>query len=267
MTSYKRVFGSVILLVVVSLVAGCLPAGGVLGKDGEGAGTPLASLDGTQWDLIELEGAPVTGPGPATLGFTEGLASGISFCNSFSAPYEQDGASLSFGEMVSTLMMCMDAGPEAEYLAALGTVASAAIEDANLVLSDGSGEAVLVYAPAEDAPFEATTWVLTGILQNGGVSSTALGTEVTATLEDGMLAGSAGCNRYSAPVTVDGADVAIGPAASTRMFCAEPESVMDQEQAYLAALEQAVRYEISRNMLRLYDAAGLPVLTFTVLGE
>jgi heat shock protein HslJ len=251
----------------MSLGVSCATLGQAGDPAPETSQPPALALDGTKWDLITLEGAEVTGPGPATLDFSEGQAGGISFCNHFSAAYELDGSALTFGEMISTLMLCPDAGPETEYTAALRAVASAALEDGKLVLSNSDGDVLLVYAPAAEAPLEGTTWNLTGILENGGISSLILDTEITAEFAADTLSGSAGCNRYTAQLTVEGATVKIGPAATTRMFCAEPAGVMEQEQAYLAALEQAVGIEISRNTLKLNNAEGLPLLTFTAAGE
>lgn len=259
----NMVMNSLLLLVVMSLVASCATVGQAGTQEPESSQPPALALEGTQWDLITLEGAEVTGPGPATLDFSEGQAGGISFCNHFSAPYELDGSALTFGEMISTLMLCPDAGPEAEYTAALRAVASAAIENGQLVLSNSAGNVLLVYAPAAEAPLEGTTWNLTGILENGGVSSLILDTAITAEFAADTVAGSAGCNRYTAQLTVEGATVKIGPAGTTRMFCAEPEGVMEQEQAYLAALEQATGIEVSRNTLRLTNAEGAPLLTFS----
>ncbi len=266
MRSRNVVAGGIIVLIVVGLVAGYALARRA-NQDAGGSQAPAISLEGTKWDLITLEGQAVTGPGPATLDFLKGQASGISFCNNFSAPYTLDGTALTFGGMMSTLMLCPDAGPETEYLAALRAVASAAIEDGQLVLSNSDGAALLVYAPAAEASLEGTPWLLTGILQNGGVSSLVLGTEITAGIAEGTLSGTAGCNRYTAQMTVEGSTVTIGPAAATKMFCGEPEGVMEQEQAYLAALEQAVRLELSRQTLTFYNAEGLPVLLFTAAGQ
>jgi heat shock protein HslJ len=260
------VMNTVILLVVMSLVVSCATAGKAdLGPEATQA--PALALDGSKWDLLTLEGTEITGSEPATLDFFDGQAGGISFCNHFSTPYTLEGTALTFGEMISTLMLCTGAGPEEEYVAALRAVANAAIEDGKLVLSNSDGDVLLVYAPAAEAPLEGVTWNLTGILENGGVASLILDTEITAEFTAGTIAGSAGCNRYTAQLTLEGAAVKIGPAASTRMFCAEPEGVMEQEQAYLAALEQVVGIEISRNTLHLLNAEGLALLTFTAAGE
>jgi hypothetical protein len=95
-----------------------------------------------------------------------------------------------------------------------------------------------------------------------------LGTEVTAVFgEDGALTGSAGCNRYTAGYEIDGDSISIGPAASTRMFCAEPEGVMEQETAYLAALESAATYAIQGDTLELWNAEGARLASYVAKAE
>jgi heat shock protein HslJ len=63
--------------------------------------------------------------------------------------------------------------------------------------------------------------------------------EITLDLDDRAASGNAGCNTYTGEfgVTVDGG-VSFGPLASTKMACS-PDSVMDLESRYLAALEAA----------------------------
>ena len=49
--------------------------------------------------------------------------------------------------------------------------------------------------------------------------------------------GRAGCNRYNGPIGVTDGKLAIGPLATTRMACPEPQMAL--EQAFLAALADA----------------------------
>ena len=56
----------------------------------------------------------------------------------------------------------------------------------------------------------------------------------------------------------------IGPAASTRMFCGEPEGTMDQEGLYLAALEMAEVFRIQGDRLQLRTAEGSLVADYQV---
>jgi heat shock protein HslJ len=43
---------------------------------------------------------------------------------------------------------------------------------------------------------------------------------------------------------------------TTRMHCAEPDGIMDQEQEYLAALSRARVYELTDSGLKLRDENG-----------
>jgi heat shock protein HslJ len=84
--------------------------------------------------------------------------------------------------------------------------------------------------------------------------------EVTAEFADGEVSGSGGCNDYTASYETDGSSIEVGPAAVTQMAC--PEPVMEQEQAFLAGLENAVEYSITGNELGMTDAEGDGVLKF-----
>jgi putative lipoprotein len=70
---------------------------------------------------------------------------------------------------------------------------------------------------------------------------------------EGQVAGSAGCNRFSGPCTVDGSTLTFGNLASTRMACADG---MDQEAAFLAALARVRSWRIAGDRLELLDAGG-----------
>jgi heat shock protein HslJ len=80
---------------------------------------------------------------------------------------------------------------------------------------------------------------------------------------EGRLTGTAGCNRYGAAYTRDGERISIAPAIATRMYCAQPAGVMEQEAAYLAALERAASAIVSDGRLTLADAAGAELVSFT----
>ena len=91
------------------------------------------------------------------------------------------------------------------------------------------------------------------------------GTEMTAIFdEDGTLSGSAGCNNYVTGYTTDGSQISIGPAASTMMLCPEPEGIMEQEAAYLAALATAATYSINGQVLEMRTADDAMAVRFEV---
>ncbi len=225
-------------------------------------------LEGTRWNLIEMNGTPVTDPGKATLDFDEDSAGGIGFCNFFFASYEQDGSSLTIGDIGSTLMACPELDSEADYFAALETVAGSRIDDGNLVLLNAEGDAVLVYEPAKHTPLEGTAWLLTSMhTDRDSMTSLVWGAEATAVVEDGIIGGTTGCNHYSGEFTVDGAEVEVGELIQTEMYCEEPEGVMEQEAAYLRLLAQVESYEIVRDRLTFFDAGGTQLLTYAAAAD
>jgi heat shock protein HslJ len=147
---------------------------------------------------------------------------------------------------------------ERGFLAALETASTYEILDGQLHVADADGKTILTFVEAVSMPLKGTVWELRSY--NSGeealVSSLA-GTEITAVFDgDGSLAGSAGCNSYTASYETDGDSVTIGPVATTRMMCAEPEGIMEQEAAFLAALGSATTYQIRGETLELTDDDG-----------
>jgi heat shock protein HslJ len=46
------------------------------------------------------------------------------------------------------------------------------------------------------------------------------------------------------------------------MWCSDPEGVMDQEQAFLAALASVASYRLAGERVELFDGMGGVILTF-----
>jgi heat shock protein HslJ len=240
--------------------------------------TPVESanenqLEWTDWVMVSYltqDGEVIESlPGVnATALFQDGQVIGNASCNNFSGEYEVDGSNITVGPLASTEMLCgghprvMD--QEMGYLSALGGAATYVIEGEQLIIANEAGEPVVIYAVAEPKSLTGNLWQV--ISYNNGkeaVVSVIIGTELTAFFnEDGQLTGSAGCNNYTAAYEVDGESITIGPAATTRMMCNEPESIMDQEIEYLAALEMAASYEFEDDRLILLDAEGRRVVNY-----
>ncbi len=120
-----------------------------------------------------------------------------------------------------------------------------------------------MYSQLSPATLVGPSWHVTAI-NNGkeAVVSTLEGTEVTATFgKDGTLTGSAGCNQYSAGYQLSGDTVHIDPPAATRKLCSTPAGVMQQETAYLKALETVTQVEVSAGGITLRDANGATQVT------
>ena len=112
---------------------------------------------------------------------------------------------------------------------------------------------------------EGRTWVVTELSSGEASAAPMEGTDLSATFEDGSVAGIAGCNNYFASYTTDGDSITIGPAGATLMFCAEPEGVMEQEQAYLALLQSADSFDVDGETLTLISG-GTVVLRYVAAG-
>lgn len=217
-----------------------------------------ATLDGTAWVLVSLDGAPVVDGSEVTLQFgADNRVSGSGGCNSFGGPYLVDGDSIAFGMLASTLMACMDEDlmqQEAAFFQALNAVSSYAIEGNTLTLTTDDG-ATLILERVQT--LVGTTWQLVSLdgapLVSGDPITLQFG-------DDARVAGSAGCNRYGGPYSVMGENIAFGMLVSTRMAC-PGAGVMEQEMAYLTALETATRYTIDGEELVIETSSGPLVYT------
>jgi heat shock protein HslJ len=157
---------------------------------------------------------------------------------------------------------------EGAFMSHLANVSSYRTEGDRLVLTDAEGNDLLFFVQAEEvqpAPLAGTEWTLESFSSPGGetVSSVIAGTTITAVFSDGNVGGNAGCNSYGAGYRIDGAELSIEPPISTKMYCGEPEGVMEQENRYLNLLESVAGYRIDGNRLDLLDEGGATLLSYS----
>jgi heat shock protein HslJ len=110
-----------------------------------------------------------------------------------------------------------------------------------------------------------TEWVLISL--NG--ASLIEGTEINLYFEEAFLGGSMTCNGYGGgsdsgryAATDDGSLTLPAPIAVTVQHCATPEGVMEQEAAYLEALQTAATYRVVGDRLEISNASGETTLVF-----
>jgi len=123
---------------------------------------------------------------------------------------------------------------------------------------------VLVYARLKPLSLTGTDWRLTRY-DNGKQALVAplRGTAPDLMLgDDGSLQGTSGCNRFRGGYTLNRDWLAFGPIASTRKVCPEPPGAMEQESAYLRALESVAKYRIEGGELTLLNGDGRPAAKF-----
>lgn len=251
----RTVTASLGVLVALGLAAGC--------GDDEGAEVADATaLEGAPWTLasgIDVAGWEAVAPGAT---FADGTVSGSTGCNRFTAGYEVDGDALTIDTIASTRKACAPPADAVEtaYVDALARVAGWRVDDEGLTLLDADTAPVLGYRAASPAG----SWEATATSQGDAFASPLPGTTITATFAaDGTLSGSAGCNTYRAGYTLAGGAITIDAPASTRKLCPTPEGVMEQEAAYLAALERAARFQVEGGSLSLFAADGTFVATYS----
>jgi heat shock protein HslJ/uncharacterized protein YraI len=219
----------------------------------EPAGSTLA---GTAWVMASLNGALPAAETTVTLQFgTDGSASGSDGCNRYATTYQEVGQNLTFGQAVGTLMACAEPAmtQATQYREALSKVTSFRMSAQQLVLFAGN-DIVLTFI-ADVQTLAGTAWQVTSY-NNGreAVVGVLDGTEVTLNFEQIELNGNAGCNGYFAGYKVAGSAITVDPPGSTRMFCEAPQGVMDQEAAYLDALQSAATFRIEGDQLWLRTA-------------
>jgi len=101
-------------------------------------------------------------------------------------------------------------------------------------------------------------WVLTSLTGKALIKDT----RITLRFGEESLEGSAGCNTYGGSYTATVDSLRLSDLYWTEMGCLEPEGILDQEMAYLNALNTVASYRVDADRLELYDEAGTQILVF-----
>jgi heat shock protein HslJ len=262
----KARLGIVVALITLSALA--------LAACGAPAATvEMPAVEGTAWELVSYLTAenetvkPLPGTEISTV-LNRGEISGIGSCNRYLGNYTVVGEKVTVKAVATTVMWCPPEelmAQEKIFIGDLNRAASYKIVGKQLQVFDEEGAVLLTYTALEPSALVGTTWGLTTYSNGkGGMASPVAGSDITAVFgTDGNVTGSAGCNTYNAAYQVDGIRISIGPAAGTKMACAEPKGIMEQETAYLAALQTATRYEIQADELVLWNNEGLKAAVFS----
>ena len=122
---------------------------------------------------------------------------------------------------------------------------------------------ILSACSAADASLDGSSWALRSYQGNTGETVNVLPRSTTTALfQANQVSGIAGCNNFSASYQATRNKLSFGPVATTRKMCSTPLGIMQQENAFLAALDSTVSYKLSRNSLELIDNKGKTLLTF-----
>jgi putative lipoprotein len=147
--------------------------------------------------------------------------------------------------LILTILLCLAACAQSD---SGGTLANTLAESAE----DGL---------KPDVPLVNTYWKLVEL--NGGTVQPGEGKELHMILKgDDRVGGYSGCNQFMGSVTVSDDDLSFGPIAGTRRMC---EGSMEQENAFLQALENAYRYAITGEDLAIENANGEIMMRFVAV--
>jgi heat shock protein HslJ len=231
------------------------------------------SIDNTAWILksyISVSGSmvPVVERSESYLKIADGKVTGNAGANNFFGGVKVEGTSLEFSTTGATMMMGTPElmAQENQFLKLLAETADFLIVGEELRLRNAAQKVILVLVPRMEVALISPEWKATGINNGkGGVQSLLAGTTVTAIFTDeGKVAGSSGCNKFSGTFERDGNSIKTGPLAGTRMMCAEPVGIMQQEAQFLKAMENASTFNVEGKTLELRDAKGALQVRFAV---
>jgi heat shock protein HslJ len=214
-------------------------------------------LDGTEWQLVELNASSLPVYVKIMLSFKDGQAGGQGACNGYGADYTQDGYTLALQPAVSTLMYCEGVMEyETSYLQAFNQVKSFQLENDQLSLLDENDNVLLVFGKPQAAPaLDGTSWNATQV----GDLPVPEGVTVSLNFAEGQLTGKAACNSYFAGYSQQEDRLTIENPGATEMYC-EDEIRMELERAFLDILPNVRSFQIQMGGLVLLDESGMPLI-------
>lgn len=229
----------------------------------------IQEISDTTWTVQSFGGPEQLIPGVddtyPSVNFTLGRFNGFTGCNYFAGVYNVDGNAVQFDPPAVTGGSCDDEElfeQENTFLTILITATRFEVEGENIILY-ADDQQLMTLEPLEPVPFEGTTWNHRFYQGNQPMWQPLVpGTSISAVFEGDTISGSAGCNQYTGTFTRNENEISIGELATTRMMCAEPEGIMDQEDRYLAALETVVAIRESARTIELFDAEQ-PIMLFS----
>jgi heat shock protein HslJ len=217
-----------------------------------------AALTGTTWEWESLTDpvgvTEVSDPSLYTILFNaDGSANIKADCNNVGATYTTEDSNINITLGPSTLAACDPESLDQQYLASLENAAIYFFEAGDLFLDLTADGGTMRFRPAQpeeeggsaavpdpDLPVESAQGIqfqLASFGPAGAEQPVIPGTQITATFSETEVTGSAGCNDYMSTLTPVEDFFTVGPIATTLRACSEPAGIMEQEQAYLTALE------------------------------
>ena len=179
-------------------------------------------------------------------------------CNRGSGSYLVEGGELRLAPAAMTLAACSPGSHDQRYLRLLGEHRRPSRNGDQLVLASANGASQMMFTLAKSVALPGTRWNVRAVNDGKQAVKSLLRDSALefSFLQDGTISGSAGCNRFVAGFTLEAEELHFAPPAATRRFCGKPDGLMEQEAAFLAALETVARYEVDGDRLALRREDG-----------
>lgn len=176
----------------------------------------------------------------------DGTVTIVADCNISLGTYSYEGETIGIGLGPATLAHCGPESLDTDFLYQLTSAATATLEDGSLYLVLPADEARMRLVPQgsppppEETSLDAIIGIPLTLVSYGrpGEEQPPLpGTRISVTFDGSLVNGESGCNSYSGALIPQDGYFTVGPLITTKKTCLEPAGVMEQEQAFLAALQ------------------------------
>ena len=211
----------------------------------------ITSLVDTPWEWVSTTDPSgvvrVPDPSRYVLRFHEdGSVIIIADCNISLGTTSYEGEAINITLGPATLAHCGPDSLDTDFLYQITSATTAVLEEGSLYLGLPLDEARMRFVPqgspppSEETSLEAIIGIPLTLVSSGrpGEEQPPLpGTRITTTFDGSLVNGESGCNTYSGALIPQDSYFTIGPLITTKKDCLEPVGVMEQEQAFLAALQ------------------------------
>lgn len=253
-----------LLATLLFTLAACAPPAGRLPI--ETTPPPWASapeLVGTEWVLVELNGAAPVPGSHLTLAFEADQLGGYAGCNWYGSTYQDAAPGTPLPEMGFSLTKraCLEpAGvmeQEQAFLTALQSAVGRRVVNNRLEYHDTSGATVAAFVEQpqldlDPAALIGTRWNLVSL---AGAAPLA-GTQPTLVFESAIdLTGHSGCRDFRATYHAEGDDLSLTFMEMLTLDCPD-EARLLQEGEYATLLSEATDYRLTEGRLEIVAAGG-----------
>ncbi|MBY9067258.1 META domain-containing protein [Hyphomonas sp. WL0036] len=194
------------------------------------------TVTGGNFTITKIGDKPAVGERPLKISFGEdGRVGGFGGCNSYGGSFKEGNGTLTFGDLVSTMMGCIDqtvSNQESVIHSTLrGKVSLSAGAEGRVVLTGKNGTQ-LELTPVTFPTLAGSGWTVEAM---GGTAVVAGHEPKINFTADGKVNGTTGCNRFFGGYTQNDSRLTFSGIGMTKMACMH-DGVMQQEIAFTTIL-------------------------------